>query len=855
MDKDSSSAKAGLGTLAASGELYRRLFELSPEPLLLLTAEAVVDANPAALRAFGYERAGSIAGRHLAQLSPTRQPGDASSEILIRERVRQALQTGHGRFPWTFLRGNGGSFSCHLVLDRIESGGERVLRARLDDGERQRGEAVSERQVADQKRRLEVAKLRLAEEVTVLHETQHALRREQACFRRLFEATPEGVLVLDDRGRIVDANTAWLALFDFDLDEVKGRFVDDCTSPEDDECGSSGVADRLREGEVVSIETRNRRSDGSRLEVAVTGLPIEVDGERVGAYVVYRDIGERRTVDRDLRLAAKALEDAAEGIFILDAARRTVSINPAFSRITGFRLAQVAGRPFFADDPPVEADIQEDAIWSALESDGHWQGEIRNRRRDGEAYAAMLSLSAVRGDAGIVTHYVGMLTDISVARDYERRIEFLANHDVLTGLPNRSLFQRRCGEALARARRQRRALGLMFLDLDQFRQVNDSLGHPMGDRMLVAVGERLRNVLRETDVLGRLGGDEFAVLVEGVEDPRNLATVAQKTLDALSVPYQLDAYELSSSASMGISCFPQDGADVDTLMRNADTAMYRAKDRGRNTYQFFSSEMNARAFEELLMTSALREALRQNQFCLHYQPCVDLRTAAVTGVEALVRWDHPEQGLIQPQNFIPLAEQNGLIEQIGQWVFRAACRQVQDWTERKVARLRMAVNISARQFKRPGLVRELMAVLHETGLTPDRIHIEVTESMMMQDTGHARHVLQQAAGMGMDVAIDDFGTGHSSLSYLRDFPVKFVKIDRSFVSELPRASDSAAIVQAIITLAHNLGLKVIAEGVENRAQLEFLKRAGCDEAQGYLFGRPVEPQRLEALLLGGASLF
>ncbi len=446
--------------------------------------------------------------------------------------------------------------------------------------------------------------------------------------------------------------------------------------------------------------------------------------------------------------------------------------------------------------------------------------------------------SVILNDAGDVSKVVLISRDVTERKQSEARIQYLAHSDKLTGLPNRTLLAERIGQAMAQSDREGHYLALLFIDLDHFKTINDSLGHEVGDRLLKQVAARLTQCMRRSDFLARLGGDEFLMALSGVKHGQDAAQVAQKIVASIALPCQVGEHVLNTSCSVGISIYPGDGQDVQSLMRKADMAMYHAKERGRNHYQFFSREMDARAAERLQLHNALQRALEREEFELHYQPYIEFASGHITGVEALIRWRHPELGLLLPHRFIPLAEETGIIVPIGEWVLRTACQQMKSWQAQGMGHLRIAVNLSARQFHRSDLGQQIVAALRETALPPQMLDLEITESMAMQDPERAKALLHELRAMGVGLTIDDFGTGYSSLSYLRGFPIRCLKIDRSFVDGIPEDSNDAAITRATIALAKSLGLSVIAEGVETVAQQLFLTQAGCEQGQGYLFGRP-----------------
>jgi diguanylate cyclase (GGDEF)-like protein len=456
--------------------------------------------------------------------------------------------------------------------------------------------------------------------------------------------------------------------------------------------------------------------------------------------------------------------------------------------------------------------------------------------------------SVILDDSGKVSKVVIVSRDVTERKQFEARIQYIAHSDRVTGLPNRTLLAERIGQAMAHSDRYGDYLGLLFIDLDHFKTINDSLGHEVGDQMLRQVASRLSQCMRKSDFLARLGGDEFLMALSGVKRAQDAAQVAQKIVASIARPYEVGTQVLHTSCSIGISIYPNDGQDVQTLMRNADMAMYHAKERGRNHYQFFSPDLDARAAERLSLGNALQRALEREEFELHYQPYVDLASGRITGVEALIRWRHPELGLLLPARFIPLAEETGLIMPIGQRVLRTACEQMKAWQAQDIRHVRMAVNLSPRQFRQPDLTRQIAAMLNETGLEADALELEITESMAMQDPERASQLLHELRGMGIGLTIDDFGTGYSSLSYIKGFPIRCLKIDRTFMDGIPNDTNNTAITKATIALAKSLGLCVIAEGVETEAQKSFLTDAGCEKAQGYLFGRPAPASDIESLL-------
>ena len=551
--------------------------------------------------------------------------------------------------------------------------------------------------------------------------------------------------------------------------------------------------------------------------------------------------------ENQLRLVASALENTAEAVFITDVNARIIFVNKSFASITGFEAEDVIARPWETITSDRDNDSMSEALWQSLDDSGYWQGELWARRRTGESYPALFTITKVPEQDGNVSHFVGVFNDISQYKDYQTRLEFLATHDALTELPNRMLLRDRLEEAISRAQHDKTSAAVLFLDLDRFKSINDTLGHSVGDALLCQVAARLRNGVREIDTVSRMGGDEFAIILTECKESSDVAALAHKLHELIARKFTVDSRELFVTASIGISCYPQDGCDVSTLLKNADIAMYRAKESGRNMNQFFSPGMNAQASDFMTMANSLHTAIERGEFALEFQPRHELATGRITGVEALLRWHHPELGLILPSRFIPLAEETGLIIALGEWALSKACAQARVWEQAGVP-LSVAVNLSARQFREPDLVTRIGAIIEASGISPSLLEVEITESLMMQDPGTASRMLGELRAMGVESAIDDFGTGYSSLAYLKDFPVKYLKIDRRFVNDLPGDASDAAIVRTVIAIARSLRLNLIAEGVENDAQRVFLLAEGCEHAQGYYFSRPMPADALDDLL-------
>lgn len=545
----------------------------------------------------------------------------------------------------------------------------------------------------------------------------------------------------------------------------------------------------------------------------------------------------------ELKRYATVFTNAREGMVITDDQARIVAVNPAFTEITGYSLGEVTG-----NTPAVLSSGRQDRdyyrkMWQDLLERGQWQGEIWNRRKGGDIYPEWLSIAAVRDGEGQTTHYIGIFSDVTERKEAEARIHHLAHHDALTGLPNRLLMQDRLGQAIREAKRCGSQVGILFMDLDRFKWINDTLGHDAGDHLLRTITQRCLKVLRESDTLARLGGDEFVAILPGLHQAQDAGLVARKLLHAITQPCMLGSHELSVTCSIGIAVYPNDGATDSLLLRNADAAMYRAKSEGRNGYQFYSTDMNSTRLGELLLEHQLRGALEREELCLFYQPKVDARDGSLCSCEALLRWRHAEKGLLTPDRFLHAAEESGLIVPIGEWVIREACRQIRRWLDEGREPVRVAVNLSGQQFANQHIVQLVREALEEQRLPPELLELELTETILMRDIERTMRTLAELCELGVSLAIDDFGTGYSSLAYLRQFQVHTLKIDRSFVNDIEAGAEEAKIASAVIGLAHSLGLRVVAEGVETPVQHAFLARHACDYLQGYLFGKPEPAER------------
>jgi diguanylate cyclase (GGDEF)-like protein/PAS domain S-box-containing protein len=661
-----------------------------------------------------------------------------------------------------------------------------------------------------------------------------------------------GILHVRER-RVVSTNRRFDTLFGYPEGELVGdSIVVLFADAAEYEHALTAAGPAVLRGEDYSEERQFRRRDGSLFWCSVSGRVLDPERPDGDSIWVYADVTERRQAEEKLRLSATVLEHIADGVMVLDVHGRIVATNPAYTQITGYTEAEALGTQSSLTRDTGQDEAFHEALWRDLAETGFWRGETWSRRKNGEAYLEWLTVSSVRDDLEAVTHYVCVFSDITKVKESQDKLDHLAHHDPLTGLPNRLLFHDRLQHAMVRAARSNLQLAVLFIDLDRFKTVNDTLGHHVGDELLKQVAGGLSACLREDDTLARLGGDEFIVLLEDVEGARGARMVAEKLMAQFERPLQVAGHELYVTGSVGISLFPNDAIDLNVLIRNADVAMYQAKARGRNGYQFYAPSMDGDGVERLRMEALLRRAIEKGEIRVVYQPQVDIGAMAgadggargrLVGVEALVRWHSPELGEVPPGRFIPLAEDIGFIAQLGKLVLDQACRQMVAWERAGLAVPKIAVNLSGRQFDRGDIAASVGQVLRETGLAPRRLQLEVTESVIM-NTGDALQTINALHAIGVELAIDDFGTGYSSLAYLKQLPVQTLKIDRSFIKDIPRDTDDEAIAIAIIQLGKSMGLSVIAEGVESEEQGAFLLRHGCSLAQGYLYGRPMAPERL-----------
>ena len=724
-----------------------------------------------------------------------------------------------------------------------------------------------------------------ARDITQRLRSTESLRERESRLNGILNTVADAIITIDEKGIIQSFNPAAENIFGYKAWEIIGENVKILVPEPHRTKHDKYLANYKKTGKGKIIGETNREEKGQRKDGSLFPMELSVTELRLGHLRIYtgivkditvrknaeedlriahdqleirveertseltEEIGVRRKAEEKLRLAAEVIANLTEAVVIVDKRFRTTAINPAFSSITGYYEADVLGKiPPFYKSLRKDKDLFE-RMWKEINHHGRWEGEYWHKKKNGEEIAVRLSVSVITDDEGKDLQFAAVLTDITKRKQDEERIYYQANYDALTDLPNRALFHDRLNQGLATMSRLERKLGLLFIDLDGFKLVNDTLGHDIGDLLLQETAVRLSTCIRSGDTVARLGGDEFTVIMPSLLDPKHAPLLAQRILDTLTKPYNLKGHESFISGSIGVTIFPDDALEANELIKNADSAMYRAKEQGKANFQFFTPDMNADVKERLVLKNGLSKALENGEFQLHYQPKLDIQTNTITGVEALMRWQSPEQGLISPVKFIPVLEETGMVVEVGEWALWTACEQHKAWLAVGMPPIRIAVNLSARQLREVSFVPMMERVLKESGVKPECLEIEITESMLMTDSAKAIVSLGELHEMGLHLAMDDFGTGYSSLSYLKKFPIDTIKIDRSFVADIATNEDDAEIIKTIISMGRTLNRKVVAEGVETSRQLSILKKYQCDEIQGYYFCKPQAAEMLTEFLL------
>ena len=826
--------------------LYRNLFETSQAMISVLDHDGyVLLVNESAWRILGYDSPSGVVGRPFLHMVHPDYHGVMEDGLDIFAAEEEAL-------PLKFLRADANILDVEVKFTPIGDG-QFMVEAR----------DITER-------------TRTAE---ILQEREHRLRG-------ILETVADAIITIDVMGKVVAFNKAAEHIFGYEAREVIGHNISMLVAEPHASNHDQYLANYIETGEKKIIGVTGREEKGVRkngeefyLELAVTelrhgakrfftGVVRDITDRKEAEEQIRRahdelemrveertreltqEIVERQRAEDKLRLAGEVIESLTEGVVIIDPDFRISSVNPAYTQISGYDVEDVIGNYPINHTALSQGGAMFDEMWAGLETHGCWEGEFWNLRRNGEEYAERLSVTAITNPTGEVMQFAAILSDITKRKQDEERILYQANYDSLTGLPNRSLFMDRLTQAISSVQRSKKNLGLMFIDLDGFKLVNDTLGHDVGDMLLKEAAKRLGTCVRTGDTVARLGGDEFTVIMPNMADAKDAHLVAQRVLDSLGRAFLLGGHEVFVSGSIGITIYPDDAKDSQDLLKNADAAMYRAKEEGKANYQFFTSDMNEEVKERLVVKNGLSKALEQNEFLLLYQPKLDLKTNRVTGAEALMRWESPELGMVSPVRFIPILEETGMVVEVGEWAIHTACRQHVAWLDAGLPPIKVAVNLSARQLREPSFVKIVKTALKNNNLEPSAIEIEITESMLMSDAPIIVAALKELHDFGVHISMDDFGTGYSSLSYLKRFPIDTIKIDRSFVNDIHVDPDDAEIIHTIINMGHTLNRKIIAEGVETEEQLDILKAYRCDEIQGYFFSKPLEAHDFEMFVKG-----
>ena len=810
--RDIEDRKKATAALRESEERYRVLLDLSQDAVFVHRDGVMTLVNRSALRLFGAEREGQLLGL----------PWAARIHPDFREIVGRRFQA---------VEESGGS----IVLPPVE---QRYLRL---DGSSVEVEVTSSAITLGESR----AVLSVARDITQRKIDEARFKIVLAQQEALLDNALVGIVLLEERV-ITRCNRRFEELFGYGEDEMLGQRTEILYPTKElyESTGERAYA-ALADGGTHVEELWFKRKDGSRFWGELHGKALDARRPQAGSVWIFADLTERKGDQERSRLAASVFDNTTEGIMITDTDRAILAVNSAFTEVTGYTDQEVIGKNpslLSSGRQPPEFYRQ---MWETLRREGKWRGEIWNRRKSGEVYPELLSIGVVRDGEGHATHYVGVFSDISAQKLAEQQLSFLAHHDPLTGLPNRALFNDRLTHAIHRAARENARLAVMFIDLDRFKDVNDTLGHHLGDQLLQSVAQQFRQAVRAADTLARLGGDEFALLVEDIGETLDAVVVARKLLGIFARPFALAEHDIHVSSSIGISLYPADGREAHELVKNADAAMYRAKAKGRNGYACYAREMTEYAAERLRLEATLRRSIDNGELRLYFQPQVDLASGALLGAEALVRWHHPEMGLVPPAKFVPLAEETGFIAPLGEWVLREACTKASAWLAQGYSLPGVSVNLSIKQFERGNMVGLVADVLAETGLPAGYLEMEITESFIAKGEEALRFV-EGLRLLGVHLSVDDFGTGYSCLAYLKRLPLQTLKIDKSFVMDIGRDPNNETIVHTIIALARSLGLTVVAEGVETAEQSAFLVREGCRIGQGYHYSPPLPEEEFVA---------
>lgn len=783
-------------------------------PMLIIDSAtgAIIDGNRAAYSYYGYT------SEELRQLNITDINVLDKQEVF--RQIAQAEEQGRKYFEFRHRLADGTIREVEVYSGPLYMEGEKVLFSIIHD-------------IQDKK------------------ELEEKAQQQESFFRNLFENSPEAIAILDNEFGVLNINQSFERLFQYTLEEIIGRNITQVICEEKLYNESSYFKDCIQHGEFVRRETQRLRRDGRLISVSFLGYPIFSEGKQIGVYVIYSDLSAVKEIASKERLFGEIFKNNTVGVMVTDIEGSIKWINPSFTRITGYEINDVIGQ-----NPCILKSGQQDAefysnMWNSILSIGKWQGEIFNKRKNGEIYEQWLNIIAIKDDFDQTEYFVGMISDITDAKKQEHRIEVLTNTDGLTGLHNRDYFLNKLNYELLSRKKEvdlKKELAVVFLDIDDFKSINDTLGHLVGDLILRDFSKRLKESIRESDLAARFGGDEFIILLSSIKEDHEIISIAGRILEATNKPFFIDNIELHITASLGIARYPKDGQDSTSLIRNADIAMYKSKSSHTSKITLFEPSLDEKVKEYFKLKSNMRNALFNKEFYLEYQPIVDVLQNQVIGVEALLRWRMRDGALIPPMKFIPIAEKNGFMPAIGEWIIRSACRQYKEWLDKGINLKFISINISVIQLEESNFSRLMQNILEETQLEPGYVQLEITETVFTKNYNNLVETVKELSRLGIKVAIDDFGTGYSSLGQLSRLDITKLKIDKSFIMDINQNANKQKIVRAIISLAKSLRLELVAEGVETKEQLEFLVKNECKVVQGFIFSKPINANKLEELI-------
>jgi diguanylate cyclase (GGDEF)-like protein/PAS domain S-box-containing protein len=810
--------KQAIIDLSESEKKYRELIELVPQAIFEIDIHGnLTYVNEPGLKMFGYTKQDLKEGLYALDLFITEE----------REKVKQDIEYAMREKPnmpveYTAIKKDGTVFDGMVFPKQIKQGSRVTgLRGILID--------ISSRKTIEDD-----------------------LRKEKEKAQKYLDIAGVIILTLDRDGNISMINRKGCEILGYEEKELLGKnWIETCI-PEDRREGVVGIFSNVLQGKhdfSVDIEDYILTKNGERRFIQWHNTIFQDDdGNITGSLSSGMDITLKKQVEEDIRLLSKVFEWSNDAIAITDPNADIINVNDSFTNITGFSKKEAIGNNMRMLKSGKHDEEFYQKMWDSLINEGQWKGEIWDRRRNGEIYPKWTSISSVKDDYGKTIYYLSIFSDITQIKEAEERLRRMAHYDMLTGLPNRVLFRDRLDNSVKRAMRENTHIGVMFIDLDGFKKVNDTMGHRAGDKLLVEVAKRLSMCIRRSDTVARLGGDEFTVIMLNIKSMRSADIIARRITKTLSQPFILDSKEVYITASIGIASYPDDGKDADELIKNADTAMYHAKERGKNNYQFYSEFMNVRIKKKMEVESQLIRALEQEEFVMHYQPQINSKTGNIIGMEALIRWKHPEKGMVYPADFIPIAEETGIIIRIGEWTIHEVCKQIKRWQEASIEKPYVTINISGKHLKNHEFANFMKDVLHQYRIEPGLITLEITETDIMKDTERKNEIFEKLKNLGIDISIDEFGMGYSSLNYLKTFSINTLKIERTFVNNDTSDKSDFAIIKAIISLAKALDLNVVAEGVETKEQLDFLRRNGCDYYQGFYFSKALDEESITRLI-------